>query len=78
MPAGQQEGEQYSPLKAGRSIVKWDGTMKGQLVVALTQCTDSGRLRSCLWPEVLQETLVLRTLDIQLDIDLRDLCAVVP
>lgn len=48
----------------------------GKLVAALNQCPD--RLRSCLWPEVLEGALVLRTFDTQLSVDLRDSCAVVP
>lgn len=47
-------------------------------MAALQQCPDSDRLRSCLWPEALEATLVLRTFDTQLYIDLRDSCTVVP
>lgn len=65
-------------LKSRQEYCKWGGTKKGKLVAALQQCPDSDRLRSCLWPEVLEATLVLRTFDAQLYIDLRHSCAVVP
>ena len=66
------------PLKSRQEYCKWGGTKNRRLVAALNQCPDSGRLRSSLWPEVLEGTLVLRTFDTQLYIDLRDSCAVVP
>lgn len=75
--AVKQEGEGlYSSLKAGRSIVS--GMEQRREVAALNQCPDSDGLRSCLWPEVLEGTLELRTFDTQLHIDLRDSWAVVP
>lgn len=37
---------------------------------ALSQCLDSNRLKSCLWPEVLEGTLVLRPFGTQLYTDL--------
>lgn len=65
--AVKQEGEGlYSSLKAGREMA------------ALNLCPDSDGLRSCLWPEVLEGTLVLRTFDTQLRVDLKDLWVVVP
>lgn len=48
------------------------------LVAALNQCLDSDVLRSCLWPEVLEGALVLRTFDAWLYVDLRGSSAVVP
>lgn len=36
---------------------------------------DSDRLRSCLWPDVLEGALVLRVFDTQLYIDLSNTCA---
>lgn len=44
-------------------------------MAAFDECPDSDRLRRCLWPEVLEETLVLRIFDIHLYIALRDSCA---
>lgn len=43
-------------------------------MAAFDKCPDNDRLRSCLWPEVLEGTVVLRMFDTQLYIDLRDSC----
>lgn len=63
------------PLKCKWGWYKWGGTKTGKLVAAFDECPDSDRLRRCLWPEVLEETLVLRIFDTHLYIALRDSCA---
>lgn len=66
------------PLKCRQGWCKWDGTKKGKFVAAFDKCPDNDRLRSCLWPEVLEGTMVLRIFDTQLYNDLRDSCAEIP
>ena len=56
-------GRAVQPLRSRQEQCKWGGPKKGKLVAALSRCPDSDRLRSCLWPEVLEGTLVLRAFD---------------
>lgn len=65
-------------LSQREKISRIDGTKKGKFVAAFDKCPDNDRLRSCLWPEVLEGTVVLRMFDTQLYIDLRDSCAEIP